>query len=207
MMLFEPTLLVREVAIYRGTGYAYRGSFHEGVNIISGENSSGKSTILSLIVYGLGADISSWSEHAKLCDRVSVEVALNNHVVTLSRLISPQAGQPMDIFPGTLAAAEAAAPTQWFRYPYRTSSSRESFSQAMFHLLNIPELETESSGKLTMHQVLRALYSDQLSAVEKIFRDDNFDSPALREAVGRLLFGAYEADIYANQVKIREFEK
>ena len=77
-MLFEPTLLVREVAIYRGSSHAYRGSFHEGVNIVSGENSSGKSTILSLIIYGLGADISNWSEHAKLCDRVSIEVALND---------------------------------------------------------------------------------------------------------------------------------
>ena len=206
-MLFEPTLLVREVAIYRGSSHAYRGSFHEGVNIVSGENSSGKSTILSLIIYGLGADISNWSEHAKLCDRVSIEVALNDHIVTVSRLISPQAGQPMEIFSGGLEAAEAAPHTAWLRYPYRTSASRESFSQAMFRFLNIPELETEASGKLTMHQVLRVLYSDQLSAVEKIFRDDNFDSPALREAVGRLLFGAYEGDIYANQLKIREFEK
>lgn len=206
-MLFEPTLIVREVAIYRGASHAYHERFHEGVNIISGENSSGKSTILSLIVYCLGADISSWSEHAKLCERVSVEVLLNDHVVTLSRLISEQTGQPMEIFAGSLEAAEAAPHTAWLRYPYRTSSSRESFSQAMFHLLNVPELETEASGKLTMHQVLRVLYSDQLSAVERIFRDDSFDSPALREAVGRLLFGAYEADIYSNQLKIREFEK
>lgn len=206
-MFFEPTLLVKEVAVYRGADHAYRGSFHRGVNIISGENSSGKSTILSLIVYGLGADIFSWSEHAKLCDRVSVEVSMNGQTATLSREISSQAGQPMDIFPGTLEEAEAAPNAAWLRYPYRTSTSRESFSQAVFHLLNVPELETEASGKLTLHQVFRVLYSDQLSPVEKIFRDDNFDTPALREAVGRLLFGAYEADIYSNQLRIRQFEK
>lgn len=206
-MLFEPTLQIREVAIYRGSSHAYRASFHRGVNIISGENSSGKSTILSLIVYGLGADMANWSEHAKLCDRVSVEVLLNGNVATLSRLISPQLGQPMEIFSGSLAEAEAAPTSAWLRYPYRTSPSRESFSQAIFHLLNIPELETEASGKLTLHQVFRVLYSDQLSPVEKIFRNDNFDSPALREAVGRLLFGAYESDIYANQLRVRELEK
>lgn len=206
-MLLEPTLRVRELAIYRGRGYAYRATFHRGVNIISGENSSGKSTILSLLVYGLGADIASWSEHALLCDRVSVEVSLNQNVVTLSRLISQQLGQPMEIFPGDLATAEKAPASEWLRYPYRTTSSKGSFSQAVFHLLNVPELETEASGKLTLHQVFRVLYSDQLSAVEKIFRTDNFDSPALREAVGRLLFGAYESDIYANQLKIRELEK
>lgn len=206
-MFFEPTLQVRELAIYRGSKHAYRGHFHRGVNIISGENSSGKSTILSLLVYGLGADISSWSEHAKLCERVAVEVAFNGHIVTLSRQISGQTGQPMDMFPGSLVEAENAPMGAWQRYPYRTSSSRESFSQLIFHLLNIPELETEASGKLTMHQILRVLYSDQLSSVEKIFRDDNFDTPALRDAVGRLLFGAYESDIYANQLRIRSFEK
>jgi hypothetical protein len=206
-MFFEPTLRVREVAIYRGAHQVYRAKFHSGVNIISGENSSGKSTILSLIVYGLGADINSWSEAAKRCDRVVVEVGLNNSIVTVSRQITTQTGQPMDVFGGTLEEAESAPASSWLRYPYRTSESRESFSQALFHLLNIPELETEASGKLTMHQILRVLYSDQLSSVESIFRDDNFDTPALRDAVGRLLFGAYESDIYSNQIRIRVLEK
>ncbi|MEQ1521463.1 MAG: AAA family ATPase [Aestuariivirga sp.] len=206
-MFYEPTLLVREVAVYRGTRHAYRESFHRGVNIISGENSSGKSTILSLIVYGLGADISNWSEHAKLCDRVLIEVSLNGKIATFSRLISPQAGQPMDIYPGSLSEAELAPVNDWLRYPYRSSTSRESFSQAVFHLLNIPELETEASGKLTLHQIFRLLYSDQLSSVDHIFRDDNFDTPALREAVGRLLFGAYEAEIYSNQLLAKQLEK
>ncbi|GAA4746889.1 ATP-binding protein [Sphingomonas daechungensis] len=206
-MLFEPTLLVRELAIYRGAQHAYRASFHKGVNIISGENSSGKSTILNLLAYGLGADISTWSEHAKLCDRVAVEVSLNGSIVTLSRAISEQSGQPMDIFIGDLAQSEQAPTAAWTRYPYRTSQSKESFSQAVFHLLNVPELETEASGKLTLHQILRLLYSDQLSPVEKIFREERFDTPALREAVGRLLFGAYDADIYLNQLRIRELEK
>lgn len=206
-MLFEPTLNIREVAIYKGTSYAYRASFHRGVNIIRGENSSGKSTILSLIVYGLGADMAHWSEHAKLCDRVSIEVLLNGNVATLSRLISPQLGQPMEIFPGSLAEAETAPISAWKRYPYRTSPTRESFSQAIFHFLNVPELETETTGKITLHQLLRLHYSDQLSPVEKIFRQDSFDSPALREAVGRLVFGAYESEIYVNQLRIREIEK
>jgi hypothetical protein len=206
-MLHKPSLQVRETAVYRGKFEAYRARFHNGINILSGENSSGKSTILSLIIYGLGADISNWSEHARLCERVSVEVLLNGNPLTLSRLISPQAGQPMEVFPGPLAEAEMAPATHWNRYPYRTSGAKESFSQALFNLLNIPELETETSGKLTIHQLLRVMYSDQLSGVERIFRDDAFDSPILRDAVGRLLFGAYEADIYVNQLKIRFFEK
>lgn len=206
-MLLEPTLQLQEVLILKGGQAAYRASFHEGVNIISGENSSGKSTILSLIVYGLGADITSWSEHARLCDRVSLQVAFNGNVATLSREINAKAGQPMDIYPGDLKTAEAAPRDSWMRFPYRSTGNRETFSQAIFQLLNLPELETETSGKLTMHQILRVLYSDQLSSVEHIFRDDNFDTPALRDAVGRLLMGAYDSEIYSNQLRIRELEK
>jgi hypothetical protein len=206
-MLFEPTLQIEKLLILKGGKEAFSAQFHDGINIISGENSSGKSTILSLLVYGLGADITSWSEHARLCDRVSLQVSFNGIVATLSREINTKAGQPMDIFPGDLRSAEAAPRDAWMRFPYRSTGNRETFSQAIFRLLNLPELETETSGKLTMHQVLRVLYSDQLSSVEHIFRDDNFDTPALRDAVGRLLMGAYDAEIYSNQLKIRELEK
>src|SRR5688572_20319197 len=104
-MLLEPTLQLQKVLILKNGETAYAESFHRGINIISGENSSGKSTILSLIIYGLGADITSWSEHARLCERVSLQVAFNGSVATLSREINTKAGQPMDIFPGDLETA------------------------------------------------------------------------------------------------------
>jgi predicted ATPase len=56
-MLLEPTLIVRELVVLRGGHQAYRAQFHAGINIIAGENSSGKSTLLNLLVYGLGADV------------------------------------------------------------------------------------------------------------------------------------------------------
>lgn len=102
MTLFEPTISVRRLVVYRDLNEAYSCNFHDGVNILSGENSSGKSTIISFLVYGLGGDIHDWSEHARLCDRVAVEVQLNHHVVTLMREISAKSGQPMMIFPGDL---------------------------------------------------------------------------------------------------------
>ena len=80
--------------------------------------------------------------------------------------------------------------------------------QALFRLLSIPEVASDVSGNLTIHQVLRLLYSDQLSPVENIFRyESKFDPPALRDAIGRLLAGAYEAALYENEVKLRELDK
>jgi hypothetical protein len=207
-MRFDPTLIVKRLIVERNDRAVYDERFHEGVNVVRGENSSGKSTVLNCIFYGLGGDLSDWSETALLCTRVILEVELNGKIATLSREISSSAGQGMDIFGGDYESSVVAPRAEWIRYPYRRSPSQESFSQALFRLLGIPEVASDVSGNITMNQVLRLLYSDQLSPVEELFRHDNrFDSPALRDAVGRLLAGAYESTLYDNEVKLRELTR
>lgn len=111
----------------------------------------------------------------------------------------------MEIFGGGFEASQFAPRADWTRYPYRRSASRESFSHALFRLLGIPEVASDVSGNLTIHQMLRLLYSDQPSPVENIFRyESKFDPPALGDAIGRLLAGAYEAALCGNEVKLRE---
>jgi hypothetical protein len=56
---------------------------------------------------------------------------------------------------------------------------------------------------VTIHQILRLLYADQLSPIENLFRFERFDQPSLRDAIGRLLCGAYESAIYDNELQIR----
>ncbi|RXH34394.1 AAA family ATPase [Bradyrhizobium zhanjiangense] len=204
MTRYEPNLVVTRLVVYRHDKRAYDELFHEGVNVIRGENSSGKSTILNCIYYGLGGDLADWSETALLCTRVAVEVRLNGLLATLSRDISPDSGQPMEIFGGPFEESVNAPRSEWIKYPYRRSPNKESFSQAIFRLLSIPEVANDISGNLTIHQILRLLYSDQLSPVETLFRyDSRFDPPALRDAVGRLLCGAYDNRLYQNEIEIR----
>jgi recombinational DNA repair ATPase RecF len=64
------------MVVERSGTAVYDEHFHPRVNIIRGENSSGKSTVLNFIHYGLGGDVSEWSEMALLCERVTVEVLL-----------------------------------------------------------------------------------------------------------------------------------
>jgi hypothetical protein len=152
--------------------------------------------------------LADWSEVVLLCSRVLVEVQLNGKAATLSRAISKSPGQPMEIFGGDYDSSRLAARADWTLYPYRRSASQESFSQALFRLLGIPEVASDVSGNITIHQILRLLYSDQLSPVEEVFRHDSrFDSPALRDAIGRLLAGAYEAALYDNEVKLRDLTR
>src|SRR5260221_1792412 len=156
-MRFEPTLIITRAVVERGAQPAYDEVFHAGVNVIRGENSSGKSTVLNFIFYGLGGDLADWSEMALLCDRVFVEAEFNGKVATLSREISKQAGQPMEIFGGAFDSGRKAPREEWVRYPYRRSQNVESFSQALFRLLQMPEVANEASGNLTIHQILRIL--------------------------------------------------
>ncbi|HWY16831.1 MAG TPA: AAA family ATPase [Rhizomicrobium sp.] len=207
MTRFDPTLIVTRLVIERNRQRVYDEPFHSGVNIIRGENSSGKSTILNFIFYGLGGDLTDWSEVAALCSKVFVEVSLNGHAATLSRDISVTRGQPMDIYGGTFEAAMRATVADWIRYPYAKSVNRESFSQALFRLLGVPEVVGELSGSVTMHQILRLLYADQLSPVDSIFRFERFDPPVLRDMIGRLLCGAYDNVLYTNEIELRTLQR
>ncbi len=148
--------------------------------------------------------MSDWSPTALLCTKVLAEVELNGQVATLSREIVARAGQSMDMFGGSMDEALKAPASQWSRYSYRRSESRESFSQAIFRLLEIPEATSEASGTVTLHQLLRLMYADQLSPVGTIFKFEQFDPPVLRDTVGRLIFGAHENEHYANELKLKQ---
>jgi hypothetical protein len=208
MTRFDPNLIITRLVVKRNDHTAYDEIFHEGVNVIRGENSSGKSTILNLIFYGLGGDLTEWSETALLCTRVIVEARINGSPATLSRDISQSSRQPMEMFGGDYEKALKAPREEWLRYPYQRTANLESFSQALFRLLGMPEVVNELSGTITIHQILRLLYSDQLSPVESIFRHEaRFDPPILRDAIGRLLCGSYEAKLYSNEVSLRELNR
>ena len=204
---FKPTLRVRRLRIERLKEVAYDQEFHEGVNILRGDNSSGKSTILNFIYYAIGGDITDWSPVALLCSRVLSEVVVNGSTATLARYVSAKSGQPMEIFGGPMEDALRAPAASWDKYPYRRSESRESFSQILFKLLDIPEATNEISGNVTVHQILRLMYADQLSPVGTLFKFEQFDPPLLRETVGRLVFGAYENELYRNELRLKELER
>lgn len=206
MTQYEPTLIVTRLVVKRNGHIAYDEAFHEGVNVIRGENSSGKSTILNFIFYGLGGDLTDWSDTALLCTDVFVEVDLNGKKAVLSREVTRTPRQPMEVFGGDYQTAMAASRAEWIKYPYLRSESKESFSQALFRLLGLPEVADEVSSNVTMHQILRLLYADQLSPVENLFRFEPFDPPTLRDVIGRFLCGVYDSSLYNNELKIRTLQ-
>ncbi|TJW29456.1 MAG: hypothetical protein E5X59_38835, partial [Mesorhizobium sp.] len=79
MTRYDPCLIIKRLVVKRSASVLYDEPFHIGVNVIRGDNSSGKSTIMNFIFFGLGGDLdrSAWSEHALLCEHVWLEAEFN----------------------------------------------------------------------------------------------------------------------------------
>jgi len=206
MIQHSPRLSVRRMIVMSSATVVYDEVFHAGSNIIRGSNSSGKSTVSDFLFFGLGGDVSKWKPEAARCDRLFLEVVINGNVVTLQRAITSTPRQPMLICWGPLDDARRSAVEGWEVYSFQRSESKESFSQALFRALGMPEVRAELSN-ITMHQILRLIYVDQLSSVESLLRDERFDSGLNREIIGDLLLGTYDDSIYVAELTLKDRQR
>lgn len=146
---------------------AYDEKFHKGVNIIRGQNSSGKSTIIRFIFFALGGAYNDFVPEALKCKYVMAEVSINeNSIVTLKRYLDVNAEQransksPMYIYYGNLDdSLSDKKKDAWQMFGYNTTSEKRSFSNILFEMLGLPEVKSDSN--ITMHQILRLVYLDQ----------------------------------------------
>ncbi|WP_042956390.1 ATP-binding protein [Pseudomonas brassicacearum] len=207
MTFLKPTLKISRLVVMQGGHHAFDCEFHLGVNVIRGRNTSGKTTVMDMLAYSLGAENIRWKPHALQCSSVMVEVALNGQPATLLREISSEVQRPISIFWGEINKALQAGPNLWERYPFKRSDQKISFSQALFVALDLPQAQGQGAANLTMHQLLRVLYADQPSVHSPIFRMDSFDSALTRETIGGYLCGVYNDELYTAQLRVREVNK
>ena len=199
-------LHLNRLRISRRGGIAYDQAFHEGVNIIRGQNGSGKSTIADFIFFVLGGEFDDWKEAASQCDEVQAEVETPRGKLTLMRRITT-AQEPVLVFFGPMRVATRSSIEGWEQFPIRRHGGRESFSQVMFRSLLIPEAKSEGASNVTMHQILRLCYSDQRTPATRLFRFEAFDTQSIREAVGDLVCGISGYEIYEIELQHRERRK
>lgn len=200
-------LIIDRMLVYRASNVLYDERFHHGVNIIHGSNGSGKSTIADFIFFGLGGDLRDWKPYASRAEAVMLQIATPEGVLTTRRYVSTDGGRPMDIFFGPMDQALNAGSDLWQRYPYSRPESGYSFSQILFRAIGLPEAISDGASNLTMHQILRLLYVDQLTPIQRIFRVDQWDTWQTRQAIGELLAGVGGYELYDRQILLRETEK
>lgn len=209
----QNNLFLRRLRIITSTGkVAYDEYFHEGVNIIRGQNSSGKSTIIRFIFYALGGCYSEFVPEALKCRAVFAEVLINGDtVLTLCRKIEVKDGKanprtPMYIYIGDMENSfEHGNRNKWKMYGYKSTSETRSFSNVLFKEMGLPEFKAGSN--ITMHQILRLIYLDQESPLASLFFFDMFDDPLTRETVAELLMGLYDEELSAAKLDKIETER
>lgn len=204
MMRTDPSLFLSRLIVSRHGAIVYDQKFHLGVNVIRGTNSHGKSTIAEFIFFVLGGDTYRWKLEAAACDYVWAEVRLNGAAAVLRRPVTDKRGQEMNIFFGTYEEAKGSAVEGWRVYPYRRTSDTESFSEALFSILGMPETLGEATGHITMHQLLRLIYIDQITPPDALMRTEEFDSPLTRRIILEYLLGVYDNILYQDQLALRE---
>jgi hypothetical protein len=192
-------LLINRFMVIAKGKTVYDENFHKGLNIIRGQNGSGKSTIIELIYYVLGADHIDWKEEALKCDYVIAEIEIKNIFISLKREIRAEGIPPLYLFWGKI---EDSTIKSWEVYSMKRSIERESFSQIIFRALNIPD--SNENVSLTMHQILRMLYIDQLSPANSLMRPEPFDPIAIKEAVSKTLMGAYDIRLLVDENELRK---
>lgn len=200
-------LNLKRLCIFSHARPVYDQQFHQGVNIIRGENGSGKSTISDFIFYVLGGEFDEWKDKASLCTEVRAEVATTSGPLTLRRLIGTKQ-EPITVFFGPMVDAINSPIEGWERYPIRRNTDKQlGFSQVLFRACGIPEAPTIEGGNVTVHQILRLLYSDQRTPAPRLFRFERFDTSNMRTAVGDLLLGANTYNLYVAQLELRNAKK
>lgn len=205
-MANKKCLQLNRLRIMRRGHVAYDQEFHEGVNIIRGQNGSGKSTIADFIFFVLGGEFDDWKEAAAKCDEVQAEIDTPKGKLTLRRKMDSKIS-PMHLYFGDFEEASKHALEGWQRFPIRRQGGNESFSQVLFRSLLIPEAKSEGASNITAHQILRLCYSDQRTPATRLFRYEPFDTQNIREAVGDLLCGISGYGIYEIGLELREVSK
>jgi len=199
-------ILHRLVIVSQMGTIAFDESFHTGVNIIRGKNSSGKSTISNFIFYVLGGDFTEWSTAALKCREVFAEVNINNVILTIKRQVTQLGQQPMSIFWGNFDNA-ASDSINWQTYPYKQTEGKINFTKVIFNTLAFPEVRTDSDNNITIHQILRLLYIDQDTSTQSLFRAERFDPPLTRQTIAEVLLGIFDDSLYKDRLQVKALQK
>jgi hypothetical protein len=206
MTQYKPYLIVKRLLILKSGKKVYDQDFQEGVNIIRGKNSSGKSTIIDFIFFALGGDLNKWKPEAKSCDDIYIEVSLSGKVFVFKRDVTDKPKQGMEIFEGTIEKALTSKIYNWLKYPYSATDNKESFYQVIFKELGIPYSKSDNNNSISMHQLLRLMYVDQMTSIDRLFKFDQFDSPNKRNAIGELMIGLSDFSLYEYRVRFQKLE-
>lgn len=207
MTLHKPSYFVERLQIISQNNVVYDEKFHKGLNILWGANSSGKTTVLHFLYYAMGGNTPNWKPKANSCEKVFAQVSVNEESITTMREFREGQNAPLSIYYGNLENSQKAPITEWSKFPYaRGRSGKDSYSQVLFDALEMPYVPV-GDVNVTMYQLLRLAYQNQMTSPQKMFRADEYDPNLVKETVGDYVCGIFNPNLYQNQLKVRKLSK
>jgi len=211
-MIKTPSRLkINRLVISKNGKQLYNEVFHDGINIIRGEHSVGKSTILDMIFYVLGGELKKddWKYPADECSNVNAEITVNGRIFTITRPIDANGGVPhIKIYEGKYEDAMKDA-DGWSDYGSRRTNEKLSFSEMMFELFDWGQYKSDDYQNLTMHQIMRLIYLSQSSDANRIFRKESSrsDNENTRIAIAEFLLGLDDLETHSYRQNLLKYER
>ncbi|RZM28876.1 MAG: hypothetical protein EOO88_07200 [Pedobacter sp.] len=182
----SPKLIINNLTLV-GIRKNYSVSFHTGLNIIHGDSDTGKSSILNLIDYCLGASVLDRYDEINTAGRYCLlELSLNDKVYTVKRDIF-DTKKMIDVYQSSIAEMDMIFPLQ-YGPNYQKQGEHGYISDFFLDALNIPRVEVKvapskmnsAMSRLSFRDILKYCYLNQDDTGSKGLLDhDNF-SRAIR---------------------------
>jgi len=207
-------LIIRKV-IYSGDNYKFESpELENGINIIVGDNGSGKSTFSYFIDYGLGGTIKPFNRDNKTEKYREIATDSNNYIVleieinstkySLKRFIGHN-----DIFISDGENVEKFAINRHKEYAPKV------FSDWLLEKLDITIFDVNLGAKFwtfNFSDLFRLLYYDQDTEPKKIYKtpsNDNFisDSIIIRKTIFEVLLGISSVEYFQRMNELKSAER
>ncbi|MFC3200860.1 hypothetical protein ACFOEW_03370 [Alteromonas oceani] len=213
----ESSILVNQLIVV-GRRKNYTVNFNPGVNIIYGDSNTGKSTIVNLIDYLLGAkNFNLYPEIDAAARYAALDVTLNEDRYTIKRdLFNPNA--LIEVYTCPFDKVEQYSCRKYLPNFQKPSGSDDSgyFSDFLLDALNLPNIKLKESpskddsklARLSFRDLFKYCYVDQDNLGDKrFFNPENWAVATKNKEVFKYIFNALDSHISEIQNQISEKTK
>ncbi len=189
-------LIIKQVEYYGEKYYFKSPKLTTGINIIKGDNGSGKSTFSYFIEYGLGSDLKIFHKDEKSEKYLQIIEDKNNYIMLTVLINGEKFKFKRFIGHNNIFIEFKTSEVKTFCLT-RKGCKTEIFSDWLLSKLNIKRFELNlgaTSWYFNFTDLLRLLYYDQDTELRKIYKkpnSDNFvtDSATIRTSIFETLMG------------------
>ena len=205
-------LIIRKVK-YEGDFYEYESpDFMNGLNLIVGDNGTGKSTLMLLIYYGLSGAVPIFTKGEAL-NHIQIVEDTNNYIqLTIEINEEPYV---IKRFIGSNDILVFDNKGELTIFPiFRSKNEKRVFSDWILEKLNIGVIEILQGSithKINFRDLMRLIYHDQELDPREIYKKPDAlnyvtDSELLRKSIFELLVGKKFSKLYDDYSKLRKAE-